>query len=204
MEAKREAAESGDTAALRLVKPDLVMLPEYLAALERGWSPDTVRAETAREELQRIRDDPAKFVALLDDPEAKGGPVTLPDGSMAPRLPGFRRWLWDGAFCGSIGFRWQPGTPDLPPHVLGHIGYAVVPWKRGRGYAKRALALLFSEVRATGLPFVELVTDPGNVASQAVILANGGHLIERFREPPAYGGGEALRFRIALPAAAPR
>jgi predicted acetyltransferase len=151
--------------------------------------------------LARIRDDPAKFVALLDDPEAKGGPVTLPDGSVAPRLPGFRRWLWDGGFCGSIGFRWQPGTPDLPSHVLGHIGYAVVPWKRDRGYAKRALALLLVEVRAIGLPFVELVTDPENVASQAVILANSGHLVERFREPPAYGGSEALRFHIALSSA---
>lgn len=193
------SAVAEDAAGFRLAKPDLTMLPEYVAALRRGWSPDTVReAESAREELARIRDDPAKFVALLDDPEAKGGPVTLPDGSVVPRLPGFRRWLWDGTFCGSIGFRWQPGRPDLPPQVLGHIGYAVVPWKRGRGYAKRALALLLSEVRATGLPFVELITDPDNMASQAVILANGGYLVERFREPPAYGGNEALRFRITL------
>jgi predicted acetyltransferase len=52
--------------------------------------------------------------------------VALPDGTMVPRLPGFWRWLWDGEFCGSIQFRWQPGTPDLPPTCLGHIGYSVV------------------------------------------------------------------------------
>src|SRR5690348_5565018 len=75
------------------------------------------------------------------------------------------RWLWDGSFCGSIGFRWQPGTPDLPMHVLGRIDYAVVAWKRGRGYAPRALALLLPALRATGLPFVELITDPENAAS---------------------------------------
>jgi predicted acetyltransferase len=48
-----------------------------------------------------------------------------------------------------------------------------------------------------------LTTDPGNIASQAVILANGGRLVERFREPAAYGGKEALRFRIALQADPP-
>jgi predicted acetyltransferase len=125
-------------------------------------------------ELQRIRENPAKFLALLDDPEAKGDPVILPDGSVVRRLPGFRRWLWDGAFCGSIGFRWQPGTPELPPHVLGHIGYAVVPWKRGRGYASRGLALLLAEIGPIGLPFVDLITDPQNIASQAVISPMAG------------------------------
>lgn len=191
--------EAREAAAFRLARPDLAMLPDYAAALERGWSPDTVGgAETAREELQRIGEDPAKFLTLLDDPEAKGDPLRLSDGSVVPRLPGFRRWLWDGRFCGSIGFRWQPGTPDLPPHVLGHIGYSVVPWKRGRGYAKRALALLLAEIRPIGLPFVELTTDPRNMASRAVILANDGRFVERFREPAAYGAKEALRFRIAL------
>jgi hypothetical protein len=40
-EARREAvvAEARNPASLRLVKPDLVMLPEYVAALGRGWSP---------------------------------------------------------------------------------------------------------------------------------------------------------------------
>jgi predicted acetyltransferase len=106
-----------------LIRPSRDVLPDYVAALERGWSPDNTRQDAAaREELERIKADPNLFVAQLDDPEAKGGPVPLPDGSVAPRLPGFRRWLWDEAFCGSISFRWQPGTSALPPHVLGHIG----------------------------------------------------------------------------------
>lgn len=82
--------------------------------------------------------------------------------------------------------------------MLGHIGYAVVPWERGRGHAKRALALMLPEARALGLPYVELTTSPDNLASQRVILACGGVLLKRFRKPAAYGGAEALRFRIAL------
>jgi predicted acetyltransferase len=117
---------------------------------------------------------------------------------LVPRLPGFRRWLWDGEFCGSIGFRWQPGTSSLPPHVLGHIGFAVVPWKRRRGYATLALAQLLSEIGNKGLTFVELTTDQDNAASQRVIRANGGELIERFRKPAAYGGKASCRFRIDL------
>ena len=184
---------------LELVKPALEFLPEYQTALERDWSPDNVRGRVAaREELEKIATDPAAFVALLDDPDAKGGPIKLPDGSTVPRLPGFRRWMWDGAFCGSIGFRWQPGTSALPPHVLGHIGYAVVPWKRGRGYAKRALALMLIEVRDKGLKFVHVTAQPDNVASQAVIRANGGRLVGRFCEPAVYGAKESLRFRIDL------
>jgi predicted acetyltransferase len=184
---------------VQLLVPSLAHLDAYADALHRGWSPDNVRLEeAAREELARIADDPAAFVARLDDREAKGGPVSLPDGSQVPRLPSYRRWMWDGAFCGSIGFRWQPGTSALPPYVLGHIGYSVVPWKRRRGYATRALALLLPEARRESLDYVELTTDPDNLPSQKVVTANGGVLVKRFRKEPAYGEADALLFRISL------
>lgn len=184
---------------MRLVWPAEHHLPSYVAALERGWAADNVRGEAAaREELEKIAEDPARFLAAMVDREAKGPPVALPDGSTAARLPGYRRWMWDGEFCGSIGFRWQKGTEALPPHCLGHIGYAVVPWKQGRGYATRALRELLPDAKAEGLAYVEITTDPANVASQRVILANGGVLVERFIKPAQYGGAEGLRFRIAL------
>src|SRR3977135_2200288 len=154
---------------MQLVRPGPEHLARYVAALERGWSYDNERGvEAAREELSRIQADAAAFLASMEDREAKGPPITLPDGSAAKRLPGFRRWLWDGEFCGSIGLRWQPGTTALPPHCLGHIGYAVGPWKKGKVYATLALRLLLLEAKAEGLPFVEIPTDPENIASQRV------------------------------------
>ena len=186
---------------LSLVRPALEHLASYTDALRRGWSPDNVRLDVAaREELDAIARDPAAFLARLDDLDARGDPITLPDGSRVARLPGFRRWMWDEDFCGSIGVRWQPGTADLPAHVLGHIGYAVVPWRRRRGHAGRALALLLREIAPIGLPHVELTTEPDNHASIRVITANGGVLVARFVKPEAYGGAPGLRFRIALPA----
>ncbi|MCE9521614.1 MAG: GNAT family N-acetyltransferase [Alphaproteobacteria bacterium] len=184
---------------VEILKPTLKELPAYVDALKRGWGPDNMRAKaSADEQLLRIERDPNAFVTSLDDSDAKGLPVTLPDGSQVPRLPGFNRWLWDGEFCGSINFRWQHGTAELPPHVLGHIGYSVVPWKQGRGYATQALMLLLPDARARGLAYVELTTDPDNIPSQKVITANGGHLVERFTKVAAYGGKEALRWRIFL------
>jgi predicted acetyltransferase len=184
--------------AVRLVKPALAYLPSYKAALERNWSPDNVRLlEATREQLAAIAADPLAFVASLDDPDGKQPAIKLPDGSSVQRLPSIRRWIWDEEMAGSIGFRWQKGTAELPAHVLGHIGYSIVPWKSGRGYATAALSLMLDEARAIGLPYVELTADPDNVPSQKVILNNGGQLVERFSKHPAYGG-ESLRFRIGL------
>lgn len=187
-----------------LRKPDMAQLPAYQAALRAGWSPSSVRPEAiAAEQLAAIARNPVAFLASLHDPEAKGSPVRQPDGSLRPRLPSFSRWILDDGLCGAIMLRWQPGTAALPPYVLGHIGYGIVPARRGEGQARRALALLLPEAAALGLPHVELTTDPDNIASQRVILACGGVLMERFRKSPEHGGQEALRFRIPLGADKP-
>jgi predicted acetyltransferase len=187
------------TETMALVWPRLEHLGSYVAALERGWSPDNVRGRAAaQEELARIAVDADRFLASLVDPEAAGDPISLLDGTTVPRLPGYSRWLWDGDFCGSIGFRWQRGTEALPPHCLGHIGYSVVPWKQRRGYATRALRDMLREAKDEGLRYVDISTAPGNIASRRVIEANGGVLVEEFIKPMALGGTPELRYRVNL------
>jgi predicted acetyltransferase len=184
---------------MTLVWPAAGHLASYVAALERGWSSDNLLgAAAAQDELLRIAADPAAFLASLVDKEGTGSPITLPDGSRVPRLPGYRRWMWDGEFCGSIGFRWQKGTESLPPQCLGHIGYSVVPWKQRRGYATRALAALLLDARSVGLSYVELTTSPDNIASQKVIEANGGICLEEFITPVSLGAKPELRYRISF------
>ena len=153
-----------------LAEPQAAMLASYQDALRTGWSPNNIR-DVSAEVLAAIAVDPVAYLRSLNDTE----PGMLMINSAAfPRLPFRTRWLWDGDFCGSIVLRYQPGTVALPPHVFGHIGYAVVPWKRNHGYASRALRQMLDEARDVGLTQVEITTEPENVASRTVIERNGG------------------------------
>jgi len=183
----------------RLVWPTLAELPEYVAALERGWSPDNVQPEKAvREQLARIAQDPEGFLAGMDDPEAREGPVERPDGSFVPRLPGIRRWIWHDGFCGSIGLRWQDGTSELPGYVLGHIGYSIVPWRRRAGPRNLGIG-----ADADGGAGARPGVGRGHDAARQHPVPTGDPRVRRrlvgtFEKAAAYGGGEALLFRIDL------
>jgi predicted acetyltransferase len=178
---------------MQLVAPSMDLLPSYVAALETGWSPNNVRNVSA-EQLEAIRENAVAFVAGLT---MQGGTITLPDGKVIPKLPFIARWIWDGEFCGSISLRWQEGTDALPAYVLGHIGYAVVPWKRGRGYATEALRQILVEARHAGLRRVEITTDPDNRASQRVIERNGGRYVDSFVNEH-FGPEPHLRYVVDL------
>jgi len=186
-------AMTSSRARLQLLEPTLGMLPAYAEALGRGWSPNNVE-DVSASQLAEIGRDPAGFIAEL---LRQGGTIKLPDGTLVPKLPDRPRWMWDGELVGHIGLRWQPGTDSLPPHVLGHIGYAVVPWKRRRGYATEGLRLMLIEARRIGLRRVQVTTDRLNIASCRVIEANGGCLVEEFVEP-RFGPDVRLRYRIDL------
>ena len=183
---------------MQLVSPSAEHLDSYLSALRTPWSPDNQRPSAAHDEIARVLADPELFLAQCGDPDPTGRTVTLPDGTVVPRLPGITRWMWDGEFCGSIGLRWQPGTPELPPYCLGHIGYGVVPWKQRRGYATEALRQMLPLATEVGLPYAEITTDPGNIGSQRVIENCGGVLVEHFELPATSGTGIGLRYRVAL------
>jgi predicted acetyltransferase len=173
--------------ALRLLPPCLDLLPAYADALMRGWSPDTTR-DVSGEQLARLkRDGASDFLRDLCDP---GRPALTGDGRAVPRLPGLVFWIVDDAFCGTINLRYQLDGESLPPHVSGHVGYAIVPWKQNDGRATRALALILPVARAAGLARVMVTCDAGNLASQRVIEKNGGQRVE---DAPPLRRGELVK-----------
>lgn len=183
---------------MKLRWPSIDMLDSYVAALRTGWSPNTMRPEAADEQLAEIALDPDAFVSSLVDREAAGPPIRQPDGSLTERLPGFHKWMWDGEFSGSINFRWRPGTHELPPYVLGHIGYSVVPWKRRRGFATAAVAAILVDAAGEGLTEVGITTDADNIGSQRVIELNGGALIEPCGTTNGVDPAPFVRYRVTL------
>lgn len=179
---------------LELIEPRLELLPQLLDCMRRSTPRNEVDAHMTAKEIEEIEHDPHAYLRGLEGE----GTLEFPNGTVVPRLPSITRWMWDGELAGGINFRWQPGTVDLPPTCLGHIGYEVFEWKRQRGYATEALRQMLDIVRPLGLPYVVLTTDTDNEFSQKVIRANGGLLIEQFDKRPEHGGGSAFTWQIPL------
>lgn len=180
-----------------LVTPDAVLLPGYLAALERHWTSDADDdPDGAARLITQIRRDPTAFLASLSNPEGAGAPIVLDDGTQVARLPWLRYWISDGEYAGDMNLRWQPGTAELPPYCLGHVGYAVVPWKRGAGYASQALMQLPPIARRFGLPWLDISMDSSNTASRRTAERGGAVLIREFNAGAEYGEVEAVCYRL--------
>ncbi len=179
--------------AVSLVVPAREHLDSFAAALRTGWSPNNVR-DVSGEFLAEIEADADLFLANRNRAD---GRYMKPDGTFQQMLPFITRWIWDGAFCGHVNLRWPADLGPLPEHVPGHLGYAVVPWKRRLGYAKLASAAALVEARKLGLSRIEVTTDLDNVPSRRIIEGQGGHLVEEFRHP-LFGDKPKLRYEVAL------
>ena len=72
---------------------------------------------------------------------------------------------------------------DFLERIGGHIGYAVIPSQRGRGYVKNMLKQSLGFAKARGLNRVLITCDVNNIASIRVVEANGGVFEHTTNEP---------------------
>lgn len=83
----------------------------------------------------------------------------------------------DGRIIGIIDIRHSLGN-DFLARYGGHIGYAVRPGERRKGYATAMLRLALEHARKLGLPRVMLGCYADNLASKRTIVKCGGVLTE--------------------------
>jgi predicted acetyltransferase len=95
----------------------------------------------------------------------------------------------DGEIIGRASLRFELNTYLLERG--GHIGYAVAPAHRRKGYATEILRQALVVIRAEGVNPVLVVCNEDNVASSRTIERNGG-VLESI-EPPNYGEPESVR-----------
>lgn len=170
-----------------LRQPSLAHLEEWRAALLRGWSPSNSMPQQREKDLAAIEADPQAFLAARWDPDAAGPPVELPDGSLVPRLPSLSFVIWSAGFAGLLNLRYCAGTTELPATCLGHIGYGVVPWRRGEGLAARAVSELRAWLPGVGLPHMDAAILPDNQASQRVMQKAGAAHVADQQTGAEYG-----------------
>ncbi|WP_298040639.1 GNAT family N-acetyltransferase [uncultured Microbacterium sp.] len=83
----------------------------------------------------------------------------------------------DGEIVGRVSIRHE--LNDFLLHEGGHIGYAVGPAHRRRGYATEILRLAVSDLAARGVGRVLVTCDDSNQASAGVIETCGGVFEDR-------------------------
>ena len=99
----------------------------------------------------------------------------------------------DGKMLGMIDVRHELAVPFLQEYG-GHIGYAVRPSERRKGYATRMLKLALSYCCSIGIPAVRLGCYADNKASIRTIERCGGVYIE---EKPYLDGKPMVVFQIS-------
>ena len=99
--------------------------------------------------------------------EARG--ENLPEGY----VPQTNYWLVDdGEFVGAVRIRQR--LNDHLMQIGGHIGYAIRPSRRRRGYGKKIMELALGKAKEMGIARVRITCDADNDASRKIIEQNGG------------------------------
>ncbi len=117
--------------------------------------------------------DPAAFEAYT----ARVVGERNPSGTRPGFVPMTTLWWVDGErFLARLAIRHRL-TPALEQSG-GHIGYDVRPTARRQGHATAMLAAALPIARSLGISEALVMCDRTNIASQRVIEANGGQLLD--------------------------
>ena len=165
----------------KLVIPSQKYKKSYVSAVKEFGD-----GERMPDSYSDIRENES-FTAFLRRLKGYRVGVGLPKGW----VPATIYWLVEGTtFLGRLSIRHRL-TKELRK-VGGHIGYAIRPSKRGKGYGTKILALGLAKARKLGLGKVLITCDETNIASRRVIEKNGGVL----KDVVSNGKGKPKKLRF--------
>ena len=154
-----------DTDHPKLVEPAEGLREAYLGFIEEFQAAGD---PYVGQEGKEVHGDFSAFVRRLLN-LARG--VNLPDGW----VPGSSHWLLRGGrVVGTCSLRHRLTEALLD--FGGHVGYAVRPSERRKGYATFMLRAMLDKARSMGIARVRVTCDARNVASIGVIEKCGGRL----------------------------
>ncbi len=153
---------------IKLTKPSTKYKATYLNA-EREFQKEGRHKELKLDDLRK--NFPA-FIQKFKNDERKN--------ILKGFVPMTTYWLMDGKeFIGRLSIRHRLNK-NLKK-VGGHIGYAIRPSEREKGYGTKILKLGLLKAKKMGFKKVFMTCDDDNVGSWKIIEANGGILKERVK-----------------------
>lgn len=115
-----------------------------------------------------------EFKAWLIDQNENSCKTEIEDGWKVPQTT---FWLYADGNPVGVG-KIRHFLTDKLRQAGGHIGYAIAPAERGKGFGKQLLKALLVEAKKLGIDRALITVQNGNIASVKVALANGG-IIEK-------------------------
>ncbi len=153
---------------IKLIEPIVELKSEFLAMTEEfktegGYIIDgigSIDKDNFEDSVRRAKD------------HAKG--IGLPQGW----VPANTYWLvCQGRIIGTCDLRHR--LTEALRKFGGHIGFAIRPLERGKGYGSQMLGLALEKAQALGIKQVLVTCADNNIASVRVIEKNGGKLVDK-------------------------
>lgn len=150
---------------IKIELPDLKYKDSFLKAVEEFRQLESHRSEDREYDQYPLNMTDNEFDTLVVRPKLdaiKG--LGLPQ----EYVPCTEFWIIDNdGFSGRVSLRHS--LSDYLKSQGGHIGYAVRPSKRQKGYVKTACRLVLKEAAKMGIPQVLMTCDEDNIGSKKTI-----------------------------------
>lgn len=175
---------------MELVEPSILYKESFIEAIREYQAQEVGDRRTSyyRELEELTYGFPTYISRLLAESQGKN----MPDGFVAQTT----YWLVEGdEFIGRISIRHLLNKELMK--MGGHIGFDIRPSKRKMGYGKKILQLALPKAKALKIEKALITCNETNEASKKIIIANGGVLEGRVKQPR--GEPIKLRYWIQLP-----